>query len=317
MNTHKAQVANQLAAVLGRDAGTETPNTLAKLDEAMQSVQTQISTAWRHLRQARTTRDKCLRLLFHMWRHLHQFLKIDQKHCRRLRRARLLSFLGDAQEQANMRTIHGVFKVIKKLAPRNLQRPQLRHEDGALMDAQQEGQATVAYLQEVYQDADKPTFPLGATTVGLPFTCQELQQSLAATPSRKAGPRHLACNVLYRHSASYIAPILHEFLQQWWEGGVPYVPQQFKDAWLTMPPKPGRICKRPSDLRPIGLSHPLSKCILSSERQDPPICKRVYEPGSSVGFHAWKGSIRRSISGFPTLRLCPSYVQRPNTKPEP
>ena len=286
---HSAFVCSQIDGAIGHGSGCEAQTTLDDLDGAMLQVQSQLqpivpsssvlkpkpwqdetlrgtlSTAWRHLHQARAETGHGLRSLFNAWRHAHQFLKLitsTRKHCRRLRRARLLSFLDEAQEQANLRNFHGVFKVINKLAPRNLQRPQIRHTDGTLMDAEQESQATVAYLQEVYQDNNRPSFPTDLQVAGIPFTCEELRESISATPARKAGPRHLACNVFYKHSAASVAPILYGLLQQWWDDGIPHVPQAFKDAWLTMFPKPGRVCKSPSDLRPIGLSHPLGKSIL-------------------------------------------------------
>ena len=286
---HSAFVSSQIADAIGHGSGCEAPATLEDLDGVMMQVQSQLqsivpnssmlkpkpwqdetlrgtlSTAWRHLHQARAEKGKGLRSLFSAWRHACQFLRLiasTRKHCRRLRRARLLSFLEDAQEQANKHNIHGVFKVVNKLAPRNLQRPQIRHADGTLMDAEQESQATAAYLQEVYQDSSKSSFPTDLQADGIPFTCEELQGSMSAIPARKAGPRHLACNVFYKHSAACVAPVLYGFLQRWWAGGIPYVPQPFKDAWLTMLPKPGRVCKSPSDLRPIGLSHPLGKSIL-------------------------------------------------------
>ena len=286
---HSAFVCSQIDSAIGHGSGCEAPTTLDDLDGAMMQVQSQLqsivpsssvlkpkpwqdetlrgtlSTAWRRLHQARAETGNGLRSLFNAWRHAHQFLKLitsTRKHCRRLRRARLLSFLDEAQEQANVHNIHGVFKVINKSAPRNLQRPQIRHTDGTLMDAEQESQATAAYLQEVYQDNSRPSFPTDLQAAGIPFTCEELRESISAIPARKAGPRHLACNVFYKHSAASVAPILYGFLQQWWDGGIPYVPQPFKDAWLTMLPKPGRVCKSPSDLRPIGLSLPLGKSIL-------------------------------------------------------
>ena len=286
---HSAFVSSQIADAIGHGSGCEAPATLDDLDGVMMQVQSQLqsivpsssmlklkswqdetlrgtlSTAWRHLHQARAEKGKGLRSLFSAWRHASQFLRLiasTRKHCRRLRRARLLSFLEDAQEQANKHNIHGVFKIVNKLAPRNLQRPQIRHADGTLMDAEQESQATAEYLQEVYQDSSTSSFPMDLQADGIPFTCEELQGSISAIPARKAGPRHLACNVFYKHSAACVAPVLYGFLQRWWAGGIPYVPQPFKDAWLTMLPKPGRVCKSPSDLRPIGLSHPLGKSIL-------------------------------------------------------
>ena len=74
---------------------------------------------------------------------------------------------------------------------------------------------------------------------------------------------------MYKHAAPFLANILGEFMQRWWCGAHPYIPQSFKDAWLRliMLMKPGRLCRGPSDLRPIGLSHPLGKAMLRALRQ--------------------------------------------------
>ena len=235
---HSAFVCSQIDSAIGHGSGCEAPTTLDDLDGAMMQVQSQLqsivpsssvlkpkpwqdetlrgtlSTAWRHLHQARAETGNGLRSLFNAWTHAHQFLKLitsTRKHCRRLRRARLLSFLDEAQEQANMHNIHGVFKVINKLAPRNLQRPQIRHTDGTLMDAEQESQATAAYLQEVYHRAFRQTCK--------PLVSRSLVRSFgkAYRPFRHARQDHGTWHAMF--STSTQLPLLHQFSMGFYNSG--------------------------------------------------------------------------------------------------
>ena len=303
---HSAFVSSQIANAIGHGSGCRAPATLDDLDGVMMQVQGQLqpivpnssmlkpkpwqdetlrgtlSTAWRHLHQARAENGKGLRSLFNAWRHAYQFLKLiasTRKHCRRLRRARLVSFLNEAQEQANMRSIHGVFKVINKLAPRNLQRPQIRHTDGTLMDAEQESQATAAYLQEVYQDHSKSSFQTDLQAGGIPFTCEELQESISAIPARKAGPRHLACNVLYKHSAASVAPLVG-----WWSS---LRAPTFQRRVAYHAPQAGPRVQKPVGpstdwtITSAGQEH-----TSSSSQQDYAVCQNIYGQCSAMGVHA-------------------------------
>ena len=120
---------------------------------------------------------------------------------------------------------------------------------------------------------------------GNPLTQQDILESLKAIPCKKAGPAHIAHNVAYRVGAETLAPVLHGFLQDWWSGGRPYIPQAWKDAWLILIPKPGRPCKGPGDMRPIGLSHPIGKAILRALRTKiMPYAQRYMEHVPQWGF---------------------------------
>ena len=146
----------------------------------------------------------------------------------------------------------------------------MRDARGAILDTWQESVSTAKYLSEQYADPGRqvvaPEF-LAMPDHSAILTQDDVQQGLQAIPARKAGPRHLAWNVMYKHAAPFLANILGEFMQRWWCGARPYIPQSFKDAWLIMLMKPGRLCRGPSDLRPIGLSHPLGKAMLRALRQ--------------------------------------------------
>ena len=227
--------------------------------------------AWTHLRLARSHRRKHLRNLFQAWRHIirfHALIKSTRRHCRRLRRMQLLGILNDAKYQAHNRNINGVFKLVDRLAPKRYRgKPQMRTDEGLLMDTAQEAEEITKFLHNLYQGPACSDPLLTVHGQGQILETRDILEGLRAIPARKAGPKHLALNIVYKQAASRLAPIITDFLQAWWSGRTPYIPQSFKDAWLIMLPKPGRVCKGPADLRPIGLSHPVGKALLRALRQ--------------------------------------------------
>ena len=224
-----------------------------------------LSRAWKHLRQARTNRAKTLGSLFGARRHVAQFLRLIQttrKVCRRLRRQKLLDVLNAVQSEAHKQDMCGVFKIVDRIAPkRNRTRPQFRSQSGTVMDVSEEDNVNAGFLRQLYASSETDCVA-PPPVLQCPLTRQEVLTSLEAIPCNKAGPSHIALNVMYRVAARVLAPIIYDFLQAWWTGGRP----SFKDAWLVLIPKPGRPCTGPGDMRPIGLSHPLSKAILRGLR---------------------------------------------------
>ena len=163
-----------------------------------------------------------------------KLIKSTRAPCRRLRRQQLLNILNDAQYQEKKRNIHGIYKLVDRLAPKRTQvKPQMRDDRGVLLDARQEAETTASYLRRLYVGK-----PCEDTLMLLPgvdpvLTAQDIYEGLRAIPVNKAGPKHLALNALYQHASKWLAPILAEFLASWWAGRVPYIPQPFKDAWLV------------------------------------------------------------------------------------
>ena len=228
-----------------------------------------LSNAWWHLRQARSHRFKTLGPMFKAWRHAARFLRLIQatrKTCRRLRRQKLLDTLNSVQTEASRQDMCGIFKIVDKLAPkRNRTRPEFRNRQGAVLDICAEAAANAAFMRQLYSSSGTDGY-IPPPVQSNPLTLQDIVDNLQAIPCKKAGPSHIALNVMYQTGAEILAPVLFDFLQTWWSGGQPYIPQAWKDAWLILIPKPGRICKGPGDMRPIGLSHPIGKAILRGLR---------------------------------------------------
>ena len=235
-------------------------------DTKLRSV---LSSAWWHLRQARSGRTKTLGSLFKAWRHAAQFLRLirtTRKSCRRLRRQKLLDILNSMQSEAHRQDMCGIFKIVDKLAPkRNRTRPEFRNRKGAVLDISEEAAANADFMRQLYASSGTECYTPPPVQSN-PLTLQDIFDNLQAIPCKKAGPSHIAQNVMYQVGAEILAPVLFSFLQAWWSGGRPYVPQAWKDAWLILIPKPGRPCKGPGDMRPIGLSHPIGKAILRGLR---------------------------------------------------
>ena len=279
--------------------------------------------AWGHLRKARSQRSRQIPAIFQAWRHMQQFRKLiksTRAPCRRLRRQQLLSILNDAQYQEQKRNIHGIYKLVDRLAPKRTRaKPQMRDDSGVLLDTCQEAEKTANYLRRLYAGQPCEDSLMLLPGVGSILTAQDIYEGLRAIPTNKAGPKHLALNALYRHASKWLAPILTEFLASWWTGRTPYIPQRFKDAWLVMLTKPGKVCRGPEDMRPIGLSHPMGKALLRALREKILPWATEYmahtpQWGYLRGREAWDAMARAFSHCSQVRALCQTQTQNINQR---
>lgn len=68
--------------------------------------------------------------------------------------------------------------------------------------------------------------------------------------------------VIWKGAPTQIACFLHKLLLSWWGQFPPFIPQDWKDAWLYFIPKPGKKCNSPEHLRPISLMETFGKLVL-------------------------------------------------------
>ena len=75
-------------------------------------------------------------------------------------------------------------------------------------------------------------------------------------------------SAVWRLCSDDIAPLLtHAFRNTWRAGALGPAHQDWRDAWLVWLAKPNKPSHRPDGLRPIGLTHPLSKVACAILRQ--------------------------------------------------
>ena len=91
------------------------------------------------------------------------------------------------------------------------------------------------------------------------------QLLLVLVPRRKAVPQNHPPSAVWRCCADIVAawPWLCTQLQELWQDSRVVVPQSWADVDLALVPKPGNVGHKLEDHRPIGLSCPLGKQVLS------------------------------------------------------
>ena len=123
-----------------------------------------------------------------------------------------------------------MFKIVDRIAPkRNRARPQFRSQSGTVLDVSEEDNVNAGFLRQLIASSETDCV-VPPPVLQCLLTRQEVLTSLEAIPRNKAGPSHIALNVMYRVGARVLAPIIYDFLQAWWTGGRRYIPQAFKDA---------------------------------------------------------------------------------------
>ena len=96
----------------------------------------------------------------------------------------------------------------------------------------------------------------------MPFSQAELTRAIAKIPETKAVAPGCAPGAVWRLQAERVGSILFSQLSHWWIGRPPFIPQTWKDGWLSFIPKPNKPPSHPSSLRPLALTDPLGKAVL-------------------------------------------------------
>ena len=95
-----------------------------------------------------------------------------------------------------------------------------------------------------------------------------MSKALRSLPCYKAVPKHVPLSAVWRLCSDDIAPLLTEAFRNTWRAGtLGPIPQDWRDAWEIWQAKPNKPSHRPDGLRPIGLTHPLSKVACTILRQ--------------------------------------------------
>ena len=182
--------------------------------------------------------------------------------------------IQEATQAYHHRDPYRMFKVVRDLAPKTPYKPvHLRNEYGLAQDPSQELDAIAAFFADLCQGG---SWSFQAPSIdSLPFSCEDLEHSLACTPSTKSVAPGSCPGVLVKSLAAQLAPWLFELLTEaWTKGPCLFIPPTWRNAWVVCVPK--RSIKAPKDIRPIALQCPIGKAILRT------IVKRAQEACTSA-----------------------------------
>ena len=176
--------------------------------------------------------------------------------------------MEEAKTCAYKHDSRGVYQIIRRIAPKqSRQRLQLRATDGRMLTPTEEADALEEHFAGRFRETN---LCLLRQAMG-PWPAAEapslnpelLRDQLMQTPRRKAVPCNYPPSAVWRCCADIIAPWVCDTLRALWATDQVMVPSSWADVDLALVPKPAKAGRKPEDHRPIGLSCPLGKKVLS------------------------------------------------------
>ena len=244
-----------------------------------QPVQLSVKELWARWRAFKQVRKNGLRGWFQAWRAWKNFDKQHREHqrrCKQARRAKLLTAMQEAQACAYKHDTRGLYQIVKRIAPKQAyRRLQLRDDRGLMLTPAEEADSLQMHFRTRFQ-AELPAPSNAETTqqqdaitgpwllaappqLDAVALCLELQ----AIPRRKAVPAGHPPGAAWRLCADMVSTWICQELLHSWSTQPLAVPQSWSDVDLALILKPDKSGASPSDYRPIGLSCPLGKKMLS------------------------------------------------------
>eukprot|EP00439_Symbiodinium_sp_Y106_P075733 s1215_g15.t1 len=243
------------------------------------AVQHGIKDLWARWRAFKLIRKDGLRGWFQAWRAWKNYDRQHREHqrrCKQARRAKLLAAMQEAQACAYKHDTCGLYQVVKRIAPRQAYHGlQLRGDHGVMLTPAEEADSLQLHFRTRFQ-ADSPVdsneeAPLPPEAISGPWLltappqldAETLCHALQAIPRRKAVPTGHPPGAAWRLCADMVSAwVCRELLWSW--STLPLaVPGSWSDVDLALVLKPDKSGASPSDYRPIGLSCPLGKKVLS------------------------------------------------------
>lgn len=207
------------------------------------------------------TSHKCFQAWF-CWSRFRQLQRAQQRRVRQVRSQRFHQLCAEATEAANVNDAHGLFTIINRFSPkRPLLRARLKTSEGKIADQFTAHALTVEHIQQMWQ-RQVVLHSLTDCIPGVPFQCIDVERAIMQLhPNRSVASPFLPA-VVWQSAPRELATYVMKLLSTWWTTTPPFIPQEWRDAWLFFLPKPGKPCTHPSQLRPISLMEPVGKLIL-------------------------------------------------------
>ena len=181
---------------------------------------------WRHLhlrrqfaQMAGSSGIRQLSAMFHSWRHFSKYRSLRReanRASRQARRNRYEGLLMEASECASSQNLHKLFRVVRKLAPKQpYRRMKLYGPQGEILSPDQEATSIREHFEGILQGSP-PWQQHRSEQQPAVFTSSEIQSELMRIPFHKATPKHMAPGALWRAAAPVLAPKIHAMLVEMW-----------------------------------------------------------------------------------------------------
>ena len=206
-----------------------------------------------------------LQQVFQAWFHRCRYgvlQRLQQRKARQAHQQRFQQLCQEVDVAANHHDSHTMFSIINKFSPKRPRaRARLKGPDGRIADQYLAQSMTIAYVQQMWTGPD--TLPRYCDRApGVPFTLDMLTRALTRLHVNKSVAPPFLPAIIWKSAPLDVASALYHHLQAWWSHSPPYIPQVWKDSWLSFIPKPGKPNTHPSQMRPISLMEPLGKMVL-------------------------------------------------------
>ena len=168
----------------------------------------------------------------------------------------LVELLQEAEVAAAAHNMSQVYKIINIIAPRR-RREQVRIKglSGQLLRKGDEYRDIDQYFSKAFS-ASEPSEPI----VGVALTpdAAEISQAVLALKGGKAVPQGSMPADIWKLCSRTLSGLLADALNNS-ISTVSLPPSELADCELSLLPKPGKVTRRPQDLRPLGLQDPSAK----------------------------------------------------------
>ena len=218
---------------------------------------------WGHFHAYRKPALVSLSAVFRVWKHYTSFNLSHRQHARlvRLNKKRTLDgVIATAAKAAARHDSYTLFACVRSLLPRVDRKLKLRTPTGQLMSTVEEIACFRQHIRNTWQGPDR--CPAYGCLMTMPFDQAALIKVLAHMPEIKAVAPGCAPGAVWRLQAECVGRLLFRQLSHWWIGRHPFVPQSWKDGWLSFIPKPNKPPIHPSSLRRLALTDPLGKAVM-------------------------------------------------------
>ena len=231
---------------------------------------------------------------FRAWKLYARFMvahKTFRQQGRTRRKEILLEKLRKAENAANSHLPGELYKAIRDIAPkRKREKVQIRSVEGKFLNVNEEMTEIQLHCQHVFGTG---SFCMDTSTMDpLGIEASEISVARMKSQTGKAVPTDSAPVAAWKACSAMLSDRLSQLANSHWRQGALWYPHTWADSHLALIPKPGKMTKRPKDLRPLGVQGPGGKCMarILKERllaeigqtlQDVP--QYAYIPGKPIG----------------------------------
>ena len=203
--------------------------------------------------------------LFTAWQQWTQFSRAHREHKQRAKarsKAGKLELLEQAHTAATQGDMHGVWKVVKTLAPKTKRKQLQLYKEGHIMSPTDEMKWIIQAFGERYGAREHNASFRLRDHPPVHITVAEIHRQLGLLPVHKAVPPEAAPAALWRACVDETTPFIASEVNRQWSAPELMIQQDWADANVALLPKAKARTDSPLDWRPIGLQNPVGKTLM-------------------------------------------------------